>query len=66
MYTVPPSIGVCVLNSQPLLVLFFREPVGKYHIQVCTTTPCMLRDSDMVVDIITKKLGSIIRLSTNV
>ena len=38
-------------------VFFYREPVGKYHIQVCTTTPCQLRDSDMVVDIISKKLG---------
>ena len=34
-----------------------REPVGKYHIQVCTTTPCQLRDSDMVVEVISKKLG---------
>ncbi|XP_078365515.1 NADH dehydrogenase [ubiquinone] flavoprotein 2, mitochondrial-like [Oculina patagonica] len=37
--------------------MFNREPVGKYHIQVCTTTPCQLRDSDMVVDVIGKKLG---------
>jgi len=22
--------------------MFNREPVGKYHIQICTTTPCML------------------------
>lgn len=37
--------------------MYNREPVGKYHIQVCTTTPCHLRDSDMVVDVIRKKLG---------
>ncbi|CAH3020434.1 unnamed protein product [Porites evermanni] len=37
--------------------MFNREPIGKYHIQVCTTTPCQLRDSDMVVDVIRKKLG---------
>lgn len=41
-------------------ILPFREPVGKYHIQVCTTTPCQLRDSDMVVDVISKKLGNVI------
>ena len=41
-------------------ILAFREPVGKYHIQVCTTTPCQLRDSDMVVDVISKKLGNVI------
>ena len=39
--------------------LYFREPVGKYHIQVCTTTPCQLRDSDMVVEVISKKLGTL-------
>ena len=30
--------------------MFNLEPVGEYLIQVCTTTPCMLRDSDAVVE----------------
>lgn len=37
--------------------MFMRNPVGKYHIQICTTTPCMLRDSDSILDIIKSKLG---------
>ena len=37
--------------------MFNREPVGKYHLQVCTTTPCMLRDSDSVLKAIQNKLG---------
>eukprot|EP00731_Ephydatia_muelleri_P035645 Em0144g15a len=37
--------------------MFNRSPVGKYHIQVCTTTPCMLRDSDGIVSAIQKKLN---------
>ncbi|XP_072350602.1 NADH dehydrogenase [ubiquinone] flavoprotein 2, mitochondrial-like [Scyliorhinus torazame] len=37
--------------------MFNRKPVGKFHIQICTTTPCMLRDSDSIVTCITKKLG---------
>lgn len=37
--------------------MFNREPVGKYHIQVCTTTPCMLCDSGGIVDAIKNKLG---------
>ncbi|XP_072168660.1 NADH dehydrogenase [ubiquinone] flavoprotein 2, mitochondrial-like [Diadema setosum] len=37
--------------------MFNRNPVGKYHIQICTTTPCMLRDSDSILDIIKSKLG---------
>jgi NADH-quinone oxidoreductase subunit E len=29
--------------------MFNLRPVGKYHLQVCTTTPCWLRGSDEVV-----------------
>lgn len=32
--------------------MFNREPVGKYHIQICTTTPCMLCDSDSIMAVI--------------
>ena len=31
--------------------MFNREPVGKYHIQICTTTPCMLCDSDSIMEL---------------
>ena len=37
--------------------MFNREPVGKYHIQICTTTPCMLRDSTAILETIKKKLN---------
>lgn len=30
--------------------MFLRKPTGKYHIQVCTTTPCWLRNSDIVLN----------------
>ncbi|ODN05728.1 NADH dehydrogenase [ubiquinone] flavoprotein 2, mitochondrial [Orchesella cincta] len=36
--------------------MFQRNPVGKYHVQVCTTTPCWLRDSDSVLNCLKKKL----------
>jgi NADH-quinone oxidoreductase subunit E/NADH dehydrogenase (ubiquinone) flavoprotein 2 len=29
--------------------MYNRQPVGKYHVQVCTNLPCMLRGSDDVV-----------------
>ena len=29
--------------------MFNLEPVGKYHLQICTTTPCWLRGSDDIV-----------------
>jgi len=37
--------------------MFNRTPVGKYHIQVCTTTPCMLRDSGSIVEACKKHLN---------
>ena len=30
---------------------------GKYHVQICTTTPCMLRDSDSIVEACKNNLG---------
>jgi len=37
--------------------MFNRKPMGKYHIQVCTTTPCMLCGAEAVRDHIKQKLG---------
>ncbi|CAE1227546.1 NDUFV2 [Acanthosepion pharaonis] len=39
--------------------MFNREPVGKYFVQICTTTPCMLGGvgSDVIFDALKKKLG---------
>lgn len=37
--------------------MFNRNPIGKYHIQVCTTTPCMLCDSTGILNTIMEKLG---------
>lgn len=30
--------------------MYLRKPTGKYHLQVCTTTPCWLRNSDAVLN----------------
>nr|AFK45219.1 unknown [Lotus japonicus] len=37
--------------------MFMRKPTGKYHIQVCTTTPCWLRGSDEVLEACKKQIG---------
>ncbi|XP_058118391.1 NADH dehydrogenase [ubiquinone] flavoprotein 2, mitochondrial [Anopheles ziemanni] len=37
--------------------MFMRKPTGKYHIQVCTTTPCWLCGSDEVLEACKKNLG---------
>jgi NADH-quinone oxidoreductase subunit E len=30
-------------------LMFNTAPIGKYHLQLCTTTPCWLRGSDAIV-----------------
>ena len=34
--------------------MYNLSPVGKYHIQVCTTTPCMIRGANEIVEICKK------------
>jgi len=37
--------------------MYQLKPVGKVHVQVCTTTPCWLRGSDEIVDTCKRVLG---------
>ena len=37
--------------------MFNMKPIGKYHLQVCTTTPCWLRGSDEVTEACRKETG---------
>ncbi|SMF81006.1 NADH dehydrogenase subunit E [Azospirillum oryzae] len=37
--------------------MYNKTPVGRHHVQVCTTTPCWLRGSDEIVHTCKKKLG---------
>ncbi len=37
--------------------MYYKKPVGRYHLQVCTNLSCMLRGSDDIVDCIGKRLG---------
>ena len=36
--------------------MYNRSPVGKHHVQVCTSTPCMLRGSDELLETCKKHL----------
>jgi NADH-quinone oxidoreductase subunit E len=38
-------------------LMFNTSPIGRYHLQVCTTTPCWLRGSDQVVAACRKVTG---------
>jgi len=37
--------------------MYNRNPMGKYHIQICTTTPCWLRNSDEIMQAIKSNLN---------
>ncbi|QIL02200.1 NAD(P)H-dependent oxidoreductase subunit E [Sphingomonas sinipercae] len=44
-----------VLEVATFYTMFNLAPVGRFHVQVCGTTPCMLRGSDDVLDACYKK-----------
>jgi len=54
-----------ILNVNPMRVyevstfytMYNRNPMGKHHLQLCTTTPCMLCGSDGILKVIQDKLG---------
>lgn len=37
--------------------MYFKKPMGKYHLQVCTNVSCMLRDGDKIYQQVCEKLG---------
>jgi NADH-quinone oxidoreductase E subunit len=50
-----PRIRVYEVAS--FYTMFNLKPVGKYHLQICGTTPCWLRGSDEIFTACEKKLG---------
>jgi NADH:ubiquinone oxidoreductase subunit E len=41
--------------------MYRRDPVGRYHLQVCGTTPCMLRGAESIRDHIGQQLGTLLK-----
>ena len=37
--------------------MYNLSPVGKYFIQICTTTPCMIRGAYKLVDVCKKNIN---------
>ncbi len=48
---------VRVYEMVTFYLMYNTRPVGKFHLQVCTTTPCWLRGSDEVVAACKKAAG---------
>jgi NADH-quinone oxidoreductase subunit E len=52
MDAVAERLGMAPIRVYEVTTFYFMfntTPVGKYHLQLCTTTPCWLRGSDEVV-----------------
>jgi NADH-quinone oxidoreductase subunit E len=46
-----------VLEVATFYTMFNLEPVGKFHVQLCGTTPCRLRGADDLEKLCKKKIG---------
>lgn len=60
MDVVAKRLGVApirVYENATFYTMFNARPIGRYHLQLCTTTPCWLRGSDDVVSACKKVSG---------
>ncbi|VDK78874.1 unnamed protein product [Litomosoides sigmodontis] len=60
MHEVARILGIArmrVYEVATFYSMFNRKPMGKNFVQVCGTTPCMLRGAESIMEAITKKLG---------
>jgi len=46
-----------VLEVATFYTMFNLEPVGKFHVQLCGTTPCRLRGADVLEKVCRKNIG---------
>ena len=45
--------------------MFRMQPVGKFHVQVCGTTPCMLRGADDLIKVCKSRIGPNSKIGAN-
>ena len=60
MDAVGARLGMAPIRVYEVCTFYFMfntKPVGTYHLQVCTTTPCWLRGSDQVTEACRKATG---------
>src|SRR6266853_934745 len=49
--------NIRVLKVATFYTMFNLEPVGQFHVQLCGTTPCMLRGSDALRQVCHRRIG---------
>ncbi len=55
--TVLGMANIRVLEVATFYTMFNLAPVGKFHVQMCGTTPCRLRGADALLDICNRRIG---------
>jgi NADH-quinone oxidoreductase subunit E len=58
--TVADRLGmpyIRVLEIATFYTMFNLEPVGKFYVQLCGTTPCMLSGSDDLIAVLERRVG---------
>jgi NADH-quinone oxidoreductase subunit E len=46
-----------VMEIATFYTMFNLEPVGRFHVQMCGTTPCVLRGADKLIDMCHHRIG---------
>ena len=50
----PPAFVASVAS---FYTMYYRRPMGRHHVQVCTNLSCVLRGADEIVDCLRSRLG---------
>ena len=53
------------LEIATFYTMFNLEPVGRFHVQLCGTTPCMLRGSEELKNVLRRVIGEAHHVSTD-
>lgn len=46
-----------VFGVASFYTMYFKKPMGRHHIQVCTNVSCMLRGGERLYDLVSKRFG---------
>jgi NADH-quinone oxidoreductase subunit E len=57
--------NIRVLEIATFYTMFNLAPVGKFHVQMCGTTPCMLRGAGALIDICNRRIGHQYEVTTD-
>ena len=57
--------NIRVLEIATFYTMFNLEPVGRFHVQLCGTTPCMLRGSEDLKKVLRRVIGDALHVTTD-